>query len=100
MTVITLNGKSFVPLGTRRCGDFGYYQVLAGSLRLLDADGQMIGAISRQGVLYRWVRLPTGRYYTSYDSPPEIGDFPSSARQRLECLDALRRAAPVRHYGD
>ncbi|MCX8571171.1 hypothetical protein [Aminobacter sp. MET-1] len=92
MTIIHLNGKSFVPLAGIRNECFGYYQVLARSLRLYDADGAVIGAISEHGVLYRMVRFGNGRFYFSYDPIPEIGEFSSPAMQRLECLDALRRA--------
>lgn len=86
-----LNGVKFVPrdIGELVDGAAGFFKRSRAGVALFNGDGERVGGINRNGVMYRSSRLPDGRLWHQCTNPDMIPLYESYRQQTDECRAAL-----------
>ena len=71
----------------------GFYRLNKVSVTLFNMQKERIGVINKHGVLCCATKQQDGRYWYSYATIKEIGEYESYMRQHDECHAALNMAA-------
>ena len=97
--MISLNGKQFAatagefteslfhPGGT--CS--GFYKAGKNKVELFNMRRELIGAINRHGLLCQATKQPDGRFWYSFGTIPEIGEYPGFAESISEPAAVFRQ---------
>ncbi len=67
----------------------GYHKMVRGQMILMDHQRNRIGVINRHGVLCCATKMDDGKYWYSYATIKQIGDYESYGREVRECRTAV-----------